>query len=142
MKLSTRIEYGLRALIELAYNFERDAYSLLMLQTIAERQDISKKYLEQLFIVLRNSGIVEGVRGPSGGYRLAREPSSIRIKEIFELLEGPLSISTCLMMPEICKHSGTCATQEVWSRISHAISEALADLSLADLIARQKSLSS
>lgn len=140
MKLSTRAEYGIRALIELAMQFQREPVQPLMLQVIAARQEISKKYLEQLFIPLRKAGIVEGVRGPSGGYRLSREPTHIHLDEVFEILEGSLSIADCLDSPDSCKHSGGCATQEVWRQISQAIEDTLGGISLADLLERHTCL--
>lgn len=140
MKLSTRAEYGIRALIELALQYEHKTDQPLMLQVIAGRQDISKKYLEQLFIPLRKAGVVEGVRGPSGGYRLSRPPKEIHLDEVFEVLEGSLSVADCLDAPTMCKHSGGCATQEVWRQISRAIEETLGAISLSDLLARHSCL--
>ncbi|TNE43655.1 MAG: Rrf2 family transcriptional regulator [Deltaproteobacteria bacterium] len=140
MKLSTRAEYGIRALIELALQFQHAPDKPLMLQVIAGRQDISKKYLEQLFIPLRKAGVVEGVRGPSGGYRLARAPEEIHLDQVFEVLEGSLSVADCLDTPNSCKHSGGCATQEVWRQISQAIESTLGAISLADLLERHSCL--
>lgn len=140
MKLSTRAEYGIRALIELALQHQVAKEKPLMLQVIAARQEISKKYLEQLFIPLRKAGVVEGVRGPSGGYRLARHPDHIQLDQVFEILEGSLSIADCLDTPDACKHSGGCATQEVWRQISRAIEETLGGITLSDLLARHSCL--
>ncbi len=140
MKLSTRAEYGIRALIELALQYEQASNQPLMLQIIASRQNISKKYLEQLFIPLRKAGVVEGVRGPSGGYRLSRHPDQIHLDEVFEILEGSLSIADCLDSPDLCKLSGGCATQEVWRQITRAIQDTLHGISLASLIARHSCL--
>ncbi|HAA59242.1 MAG TPA: transcriptional regulator [Myxococcales bacterium] len=134
MKLSTRAEYGIRALIELAVHYDKQRP--LMLQVIAERQNISKKYLEQLFIPLRKAGVVEGVRGPSGGYRLARPPAEIRLDEIVSTLEGSLSVADCLDDGGSCEKSGSCATQEVWARVTAAIEEVLGSISLEELISR------
>ena len=140
MKLSTRAEYGIRALIELAMQYQHEPEQPLMLQIIAGRQEISKKYLEQLFIPLRKAGVVEGVRGPSGGYRLSRAPEQIHLDQVFEILEGSLSIADCLDSPDSCKHSGGCATQEVWRQISQAIEDTLGGITLADLIERHSCL--
>lgn len=140
MKLSTRAEYGIRALIELALQAQQAPDQPLMLQHIAARQDISKKYLEQLFIPLRKAGVVEGVRGPTGGYRLARSPEQIRLDEVFEILEGSIAVADCLDAPGMCKHSGGCATQEVWRQLSRAIEDTLGSISLADLISRHSCL--
>lgn len=136
MRLSTRAEYGTRALIELALHYDND--SPLMLQAIADRQGLSKKYLEQLFIPLRKAGIVEGVRGPSGGYRLAREPSSIHLDEVIGILEGTLAVADCVHDDSVCEKSGQCATQEVWTRVTAAIEDVLGSISLSELISRHE----
>jgi Rrf2 family protein len=140
MKLSTRAEYGTRALIELALVYQNGETTPLMLQTVATRQNISKKYLEQLFIPLRKAGIIEGLRGPSGGYRLARAPEDISLSELFEVLEGPVAVADCLVTPDTCKHSGFCATQEVWQQLSKAIGDTLDSYTLADLTERHTCL--
>lgn len=134
MRLSTRAEYGTRALVELALHHENP--EPLMLHVIAERQGISKKYLEQLFIPLRKGGVVEGVRGPNGGYRLARHPSEIALDEVIRILEGSLSVADCLDDVSSCGKSGSCATREVWARVTAAIEEVLGSISLEELISR------
>ncbi len=121
MKLSTRAEYGTRALVELAMH--HDDPRPMMLQTIADRQGLSKKYLEQLFILLRRAEIIEGLRGPTGGYRLARHPSEIRMAEVIEVLEGSLAVADCLVDQDSCIKSGSCATQEIWGLVSPTLSK-------------------
>ena len=128
MKLSTRARYGTRALMELALHYEER--QPMMLHIIAENQGISKKYLEQLFIPLRTAGVIRAVRGPTGGYLLARPPSEIRLNEIVEILEGSLSLVDCLESEEMCTKSGNCVAQEVWQRISSAIDEILESITL------------
>lgn len=134
MKLSTRAEYGTRALVELAMH--HDDPRPMMLQTIADRQGLSKKYLEQLFILLRRAEIIEGLRGPTGGYRLARHPSEIRMAEVIEVLEGSLAVADCLVDQDSCIKSGSCATQEIWARVTHAIEEILGAITLQELVSR------
>lgn len=138
MKLSTRSEYGTRALVELALHHGDS--EPLMLQTIADRQHISKKYLEQLFILLRKGGIVEGVRGPTGGYRLTRPPSEIRMDEVIASLEGGLAVAECLVEEELCAHNGNCATQEIWARMTSAIEGVLGSVTLDELTERHRCL--
>ena len=138
MKLSTRSEYGTRALVELALHYgDKEP---LMLQTIADRQGISKKYLEQLFILLRKGDIVEGVRGPTGGYRLTRHPSEIRMDEIISSLEGGLAVADCLIDDELCAHNGHCATQEIWAKMTSAIESVLGSVTLHELTERHQCL--
>ena len=140
MKLSTRVEYGLRALIELTLKYQSTSDEPLMLQTIAEKQEISKKYLEQLFIPLRKAGIVEGLRGPSGGYRLAHRPEDISLDKIFAILEGSLAVASCLLEPSRCKRSGHCAIQEIWEQVTLAVTDTLSAISLENVTQRYVSL--
>ncbi|MFN2363905.1 MAG: Rrf2 family transcriptional regulator, partial [Halarsenatibacteraceae bacterium] len=93
MKISTRGRYGLRAMIDLAINEEGEA---IPLRVIAEREDISEQYLEQLFANLRKSGLVKSVRGAHGGYLLNREPENITAGDVFRVLEGPVSPVDCV----------------------------------------------
>lgn len=88
MKLSTKGRYAMVALADLALAKDGD---LVSLAEISQRQDISLPYLEQLFVKLRRAGLVEAVRGPGGGYRLARTPSDIRVSEIMEAVEETVS---------------------------------------------------
>ena len=88
MKLSTKGRYGMVALVDLAL---QPADTLTSLADIAERQDVSLPYLEQLFVRLRRAGLVESVRGPGGGYRLAKPPETIRIAEILEAVDETVS---------------------------------------------------
>ncbi|MEM1007613.1 MAG: Rrf2 family transcriptional regulator [Myxococcota bacterium] len=138
MKLSTRAEYGTRALIELASQFEHN--KPLMLQTIAENQGLSKKYLEQLFALLKKSRLVKGIRGPSGGYQLTRPPEEITLSQIVESLEGSLAVAECLTDPELCVKNGQCATQEIWGKITAAIEQTLGAITLAELNERHTCL--
>lgn len=87
MKLSTKGRYAMVALADLALAEAKSADELMSLAAIAKRQDLSLPYLEQLFVKLRRAGLVEAVRGPGGGYRLARSPDSIRISEVMEAVE-------------------------------------------------------
>jgi len=87
MKLSSRSRYGLRAILELAVEYGNGP---LQIKTIAEREDISNKYLEQLVAMLKASGLVRSIRGPKGGYELTRPPGDVKLSEVFTTLEGPV----------------------------------------------------
>src|SRR5512138_3277635 len=91
--ISTRGDYGMRAAIDLARNY--DAAEPVQVKDIAERQDIPKDYLSLIMVDLRKAGVVESVRGPRGGYRLARHPSEISMCEVLETLEGPIQLLDC-----------------------------------------------
>ena len=135
MKVSTRGRYGLRAMIELAKNENSGA---IPLRIIAERQDISEQYLEQLFVNLRNAGLVKSVRGANGGYLLKGAAEDITVREILVALEGPINIVDCVADESLCDFSNKCATHELWIELRERIEDLLANITLEDL--RQRSL--
>ncbi len=130
MKLSTRTRYGTRALVELAL---APPGCPLSVRRIAQRQDISPKYLEQIMIPLRQAGIVESVRGPNGGYVLGRPPEDIRLVEVYRLLEGSAAPVDCLDSDGSCPMHDVCPSRETWGRIKEAIERVLQSKTLADL---------
>ncbi|MEN6577330.1 MAG: Rrf2 family transcriptional regulator [Phycisphaerales bacterium] len=131
MKLSTRTRYGMRAIIELAQHEDKRP---LQLKLIAERQDISVKYLEQLMSLLRSAGFVRSVRGSKGGYILARPADQIRLNEIFRCLEGAVTTAECTEDESYCARSADCAARDVWKRVETAIQDVLGSIRLSDLI--------
>jgi len=131
MKLSTRTRYGVRALLELAENYGKGP---LLMKTISERQEISKNYLENIFVPLRLCGLIKTVRGPGGGYILGRPPEEIRLNEVFNCLEGDSVIVECSLEEGGCKRFNECRTRYLWDEIGLAIESILAKYSLADLI--------
>lgn len=130
MKLSTRTRYGMRAIIELAQHEEKRP---LQLKAIAERQDISIKYLEQLMSLLRSAGFVRSVRGSKGGYILARPADQITLNEIFRCLEGAVTTAECTQDESYCARSADCAARDVWRRVETAIQDVLGSIRLSDL---------
>lgn len=131
MKLSTRTRYGMRAMIELAqYEGKRP----LQLRTIAERQDISLKYLEQLMTMLRSAGFVRSVRGAKGGYVLGKALDEIRLSDIFRCLEGPVTTAECIENKDYCERATNCIARRVWQRVEDAIDNVLESITLQDLL--------
>src|SRR4030042_5989418 len=118
MKISTKIRYGARAMLELASHYGEGP---LELHEIAKKENISLKYLEQVIIPLRTGGVVTSVRGSKGGYSLARPPSEICLNDLVEILEGPLNLVDCLRDPKRCERSAACVTREIWTEVSGAI---------------------
>ena len=137
MKLSTKMRYGTRAMLELALNHKRGPISL---REIAQRQQISHKYLESLIVMLRTGGLVRSVRGASGGHVLARSPDQITLHEVFELLEGSEGLVHCTTRSESCEKAGLCATQEVWAQMHSACMGVLESVSLEDLARRAEEI--
>ena len=134
MKLSTKGRYGLRAALDLAINSTEEAVAL---SSIAERQNISISYLEQLIAKLRKAEIVKSTRGAKGGYVLARPANEISVGEILRCLEGDLSPVDCAELiggESTCGASDVCVTKIVWKRINDSINEAVDNLMLSELV--------
>lgn len=133
MKLSSRTRYGMRAILELALEYGN---APLQIKTIAKREDISNKYLEQLIAMLKASGLVRSIRGPRGGYVLAKPPAEVQLKEVFLTLEGPMLPAECLEHAEFCPRCTDCATRQIWHELQGAIMGVLESVTLADLMER------
>jgi Rrf2 family protein len=140
MKISTKGDYGIRALIELAHHFG-DARPLQSSE-IAARQKIPESYLEQLLTVLRRAGFIRSVRGPQGGHALLREPRDLRVSEVVEALEGSIMPTDCLDETSACSKNGGCAQREMWQAVREAILGVLDGTTIADLAERDRVLSS
>jgi Rrf2 family cysteine metabolism transcriptional repressor len=130
MKLSTRTRYALRAMIELA---RHDTNRPLQLKLIAERQEISVKYLEQLMAVLKSAGLIKSIRGSRGGYILARVPNQIALSDILHCVEGPIATVECVKDSNHCSRAADCAAREVWTRVEQAIEEVLQSITLQEV---------
>jgi len=130
MKLGTKVRYGTRAMLDLALQ-PRD--EMTSLKEIAERQDVSQKYLEHLFSSLQAAGLVRSARGPRGGYTLARPPQEITVREIYEVLEGSEGFSPCTSDPEVCNRYDVCVTHELWERMHSEAMRVLDETTIADL---------
>ncbi len=130
MRLSTKGRYAVTAMIDLALHQDE---RLVSLAEISEVQEISLSYLEQLFSRLRKYDIVEGVRGPGGGYRLAREPDDISIADIINAVDEKLDATRC-SGHEDCQGGRKCITHELWFDLSQRIYGFLHDMSLSDVI--------
>jgi Rrf2 family protein len=130
MKLSTRSRYGVRALVELAIDYEKGP---LQIKVIADREKISNKYLEQIVGVLKTAGLVISVRGPKGGYILARPPSEIKLLDVFDLLEGKVTAFDCLVDKSYCTRCGDCLTKKLWLKMQQAIEGVLTSVTLKEM---------
>ncbi|MGM0502272.1 MAG: RrF2 family transcriptional regulator [Bacillota bacterium] len=131
MKLSTKGRYGVRAMFDLALH---QGDGPIPLRSIAERQDISEHYLEQLIATLRNEGYVESVRGAHGGYMLAKDADEITIGNIIRALEGPVALSDCVTDDTSnCNKSSNCVVKLVWNKVKDRIDEVLDSVTLEDI---------
>ncbi|HRN17825.1 MAG: Rrf2 family transcriptional regulator [Trueperaceae bacterium] len=136
MWVSTKAQYGMRALVEVALGGSEPT----SLRTVAERQLLSHQYLEQIFAVLRKAGIVESVRGAHGGYRVARPLEEIDSLEVVELLEGSVAPVSCIVDAANCVRVGMCSTESLWRRVDSAVRQVLRSTSLADLVQQRRLL--
>lgn len=130
MKLSTRSRYGLRLMLALARNYGKGN---TFLKEIAREEGISEKYLSIIIIPLKGVGLVNSVRGASGGYTLAREPAQITLKDIMDVLEGDCLVD-CLRDPKSCSRVDICASHDIWAMLSSRISETLSGITLEQLV--------
>ena len=135
MKLSTRTRYGIRAILELA---EKDGSGPLRVKTTAQSQDISVKYLEQLMSILRSAGFVRSIRGSKGGYMLAKAPNQIKLSDVFDCLEGPVTTVECVEDKDYCARAADCVARQVWAQVQDAIKNVLQSITLQDLVDRAK----
>ena len=132
MKISTKGRYALRMLVDLA---EHQSEGFVALKDIAGRQNISKKYLEQIVPVLNNSGFLQTNRGYQGGYRLSRTPDKYTVGDILRLTEGSLAPVACLEnSPNLCERQNECATLHVWEGLYKVINEYLDGITLQDIL--------
>jgi len=136
MKISTKGRYAIRLMLELAMH-ENDGY--VSIKSIAARQGISEKYLEQIIQLLSKNGLVESTRGAQGGYKLTKKPSQYTVGEILRVTEGSLAPVSCLADDEHpCEHCDDCVTIEIWQNVLDAINEVVDGITLQYLVEKQK----
>lgn len=136
MRLTARSEYGMLALIDLAEAYGERPLSV---RELAEERELPTPFLEQLFAALRRAELVTGVRGPHGGFTLARDPKTITALDIVEALEGELAPTVCTQQ-SACDRSESCAASGVWTDVASSVRDALASWDLATLADRQRQL--
>lgn len=136
MKISTKGRYALRMLLDLA---EHQELGYISLKDIAKRQQISKKYLEQIIPIFNHSNILLTNRGAQGGYRLARKPEQYTVGEILRLTEGSIAPVACLEQdPNECERRNDCLTLPIWQGLYKVMSDYLDNITLQDILDQQK----
>ena len=139
MKLSTKSEYGLRAMLNIAMNGSDSAISI---KDISKKEGISVAYLEQLMNKLMHNGLVESIRGPKGGYRLSKETDAITVGDIVKTLEGDLYPVHCVAIQKgsrnTCKKSKGCVPKLVWMKLAKTIGDYLDSITLEELCAQDR----
>ncbi len=137
MKIPMKVDYGVRALVELALHY---GDAPVQTAVIARQQGIPEAYLDQLMTSLNKFGFVQSRRGPQGGHSLAMEPKDINLNMVMERLDSSNSPLDCLINPHDCVFSHTCAQQEVWKTVEASIRDVLTNITVAELAERQSSL--
>ncbi|MTI48980.1 RrF2 family transcriptional regulator [Sporosalibacterium faouarense] len=137
MKLSTKGRYGLKAMFELALHYGEGPTPL---KNIADSQDISEHYLEQLIAVLRKSGLVNSVRGAQGGYLLNDSPKNITVGNVIRALEGDIAPADCVLENEEvnCDKLNYCVTKTIWMKIRDSINDVIDSITLQDMVDEHK----
>jgi Rrf2 family protein len=149
LQMSTRGRYGVRLMVALALRFGSGS---VLLKDVARQEDISEKYLGQIIIPLKASGLLISQRGPRGGYALARPPESITVRDIVEAIEGAIAAVPCVGLaagassgecgenPAGCERATTCVATRVWKRLQDDIVQSLASFTLAELARQAREL--
>jgi Rrf2 family cysteine metabolism transcriptional repressor len=126
MQISTKGRYALRAMVDLGLHIDRGP---VLRKDIAERQEISSDYIGHLFAKLRKAGFVESIKGPGGGYVLARDADEIRVGDIIRAVEGPIALVQCVG----CHRMDGCVTHPLWKKLSESVADVLDSVTLKDL---------
>jgi Rrf2 family iron-sulfur cluster assembly transcriptional regulator len=131
MKLSTRSRYGTRMMLDLAQHYDQGP---VQMGEISKRENISVKYLEQLIIPLKRANFIKSVRGPKGGHMLAKPPEEITVGDIVRILEGGISLSSCIENPEVCDRTTKCLVRGVWEETTKIMYDKLNSVTLSKMI--------
>ncbi len=131
MKISTKGRYALRVMIDIAENGKGESVSV---KDIAQRQNISKKYLEQIMTMLSKSGMVKTSRGNVGGYKLTKEPKDYIVGDILRATEGDLAPLDCLIDGAVCSRMDSCSTHKFWAGLDKVINDYVNGKTLQDLL--------
>jgi len=135
MKVSTKGDYGLRALVELAHHHGEGP---MQSAAIASRQEIPEPYLDQLLTALRRAGFIRSVRGPQGSHALIRAPEEVKLSEVMVALEGSLAPSACVDDPDSCTRTGGCVQRYVWEQVRDATKQILDNVTIGDLAEKER----
>jgi len=138
LRLTTKGEYGVRAMLEIAKNYD---FGPITIKEISERQEVSVAYLEQILNKLRRAGLIDSLKGPGGGYVLAEKPEEVSIGKILKTLEGPFAVTACLV-PDTreCNRMDSCVSRLMWKALSEKIENFLEAITLQDLILKEKQI--
>jgi len=135
VKLSTKVRYGTRAMLDLASFY---GHGPVFLKDIAKRQEISLKYLDRILSSLKAAGLVKALRGAKGGYVLTNPPVKVTLNQIVEALEGPLELVECVSNKNFCKRVDFCVAHDIWYELGKSMETVLKTTTLEDLLNRDR----
>lgn len=138
MRVPMKVDYGVRALVDLAQHYGQGA---VQTSEIAGRQNIPESYLDQVLTTLGKSGFVRSRRGPQGGHVLAKPPQEITLDMVMTTLGGTLAPLDCLDDPSTCVMCNMCAQRDIWRAVEQAVHKVLVSTSVADLVRKQQAMS-
>lgn len=131
MKVNTRVRYGLRAILQIAGEYGGEPVPI---SAIAENQEISGKYLEQVVGALRRANLIVSRKGVRGGYSLGRAPTDITLWDVISALDAHTAPVDCVPEPESCDRAGACLTRSIWTLLDARLKEFWSSFTLADLV--------
>ena len=134
MKLTTKGRFAVTAMLDIALH---EPTEYVTINDIGQRRHLSSAYLEQLFGKLRRAGLLEGIRGPNGGYRLARPAKDITVDQILDAVDSTLKASSCEKSRSVCDGEGECITFDLWDSLNEHMREFLSSISLHDLATKK-----
>ena len=135
-RLSKTTDYGIVLMAQLASSPDRAPQNA---RELAHSADLPIPMVSKILKALAREGLLVSQRGSKGGYQLARPPEALTVSEMIRVLEGPVALTDCAIGPALCSHESLCSVREPWQRISRIVEQALADLTLADLVRRRAS---
>ncbi|MFQ5963053.1 MAG: RrF2 family transcriptional regulator [Candidatus Scalinduaceae bacterium] len=140
MKLSSKTEYAILALLELGQRYGK---GFVLSREIARCRDIPRTFIERILLTLRNAGVIVSVRGANGGHRLAKDPSEISVREIIEMFEGSLAPIDCVneritSISAWCSVEASCVLKDLWKKMYDAMLASIENITIKDLIAQEK----
>jgi Rrf2 family protein len=137
MRLSTKGEYASRAMLELALNYEKGE---LHIRDISAAQEIPRRFLEQILLLLKRTGYLRSKKGPNGGYHLAKPPSKITVAEVIRVMDGPLAPIDCVSVTahEVCARERYCGLKWLWKEVRDAVAEIMERTTFEDLARRTR----
>ena len=132
MKLSTKGEYASRAILEMALNYDKGP---LHIRDISAAQEIPRRFLEQILLMLKRTGYLRSKKGPNGGYYLAKPPSKITVAEVIRVMDGPLAPIDCVSVTahEVCARERYCGLKWLWKEVRDAVAEIMERTTFEDL---------